>query len=74
MPDDKLHPDKIDAVFEEVDKTLIDAINKYDISFIEIDVVLLMLTEKVNQQKTRAYIEYMQSEELPKKDASDIYR
>lgn len=63
----KLH-DKIDGEIDEAFR-----VNR--MSFIEIDIALLMLTEKLNQQKMELYNAYMKSEDHkenksgePKKD------
>ena len=74
MSDDHAHEheprwDVIGKLHDKIDGEIDEAFRVNRMSFIEIDIALLMLTEKLNQQKMELYNAYMKSED--KEDKSD---
>ena len=75
MSDDHAHEheprwDVIGKLHDKIDGEIDEAFRVNRMSFIEIDIALLMLTEKLNQQKMELYNAYMKSEDH-KEDKSD---
>ena len=66
---------KIDDIYTAVDSAFIDALNKEKPSFTEIEIVMMLLRVKFDEEKTKAYLKYFIEEEVPKKeDNSDMYK
>ncbi len=49
-------PEKIEYVFEKMDEVFVEALNEKNLSFTEIEIVLLLLKEKIEQEKMKGYI------------------
>ena len=77
----------VNKIYNKIDKTLDTAFVDNKCSFLEIEIVMIMVTEKINQQKHEMYSLYLKHkdegkvEEKPKEDkeedndrAKDIYK
>ena len=74
----------VNKIYNKIDKTLDTAFVDNKCSFLEIEIVMIMVTEKINQQKHEMYSLYLKHkeeekvEEKPKEEdsdtAKDIYK
>ena len=76
MSNDHVHEheprwDVIGKLHDKIDGEIDEAFRVNRMSFIEIDIALLMLTEKLNQQKMELYNAYMKAEGDHKEDKVD---
>jgi len=55
--------DVIEKLHDKIDADINDAYDKDKLSFIEVDMALLMLKEKINQQKMEMYNMYFKAKE-----------
>ena len=62
----------INKVYDELDKALTEAITKEELIFIEINIIMMMLREKVDENKLQAFLMYHNDESTSK--TSDMYR
>ena len=62
----------INKVYDELDKALTEAITKEELIFIEINIIMMMLREKVDENKLQAFLMYLNDESTSK--TSDMYR
>ena len=64
---------KIEKLEEAIDKAIDDSFKKNSLSFMEVDFALLMIHEKISQQKIELYNLYMKDHDgdLPPKDSPD---
>jgi len=58
----------IDKLYNKMDKTLDKAFIDSKCSFLEIEITMLMIQEKLSQQKHELYNMYLESKEKDKKD------
>ena len=58
----------IDKLYNKMDKTLDKAFIDNKCSFLEIEITILMIQEKLSQQKHELYNMYLESKEKDKKD------
>ena len=58
----------IDKLYNKMDKTLDKAFIDNKCSFLEIEITMLMIQEKLSQQKHELYNMYLESKEKDKKD------
>ena len=66
MPPDKDHEPRwniIDKLFNKVDKAMDKAFLDNKCSFLEVEIVMLMVTEKISQQKHEMYALYLKQRE-----------
>ena len=61
----------IDKLYNKMDKTLDKAFIDNKCSFLEIEITMLMVQEKLSQQKHELYNMYLESKEKVKKDDDD---
>ena len=61
----------IDKLYNKVDKALDKAFIDNKCSFLEIEITMLMVKEKISQQKHELYNMYLESREKDKKDEDD---
>ena len=63
--------DKIEKLHDVIDKSIDDSFKKDSLSFMEVDFALLMINEKIAQQKIELYNLYMKEHDgdLPPKDS-----
>ena len=63
--------EKIEKLHDVIDKTIDDSFKKDSLSFMEVDFALLMISEKIAQQKIELYNLYMREHDgdLPPKDS-----
>lgn len=73
MADDSPRWEVIDKLYNEVDDVITKYIEKESCVFIEVDIALMMIKEKLNQNKTNLYIQFI-NEEMAKEDRSGMYR
>ena len=73
---DKYIPDweKITKLSDIIDKSIDDAIIKDEMSFIEIDISLLMIHEKLTQEKNKVMAFMLKHEEKVESKPQDIYK
>ena len=73
---DKYIPDweKITKLSDIIDKSIDEAIIKDEMSFIEIDISLLMIHEKLTQEKNKVMAFMLQHEEKVESKPHDIYK
>ncbi len=73
---DKYIPDweKITKLSDIIDKSIDEAIIKDEMSFIEIDISLLMIHEKLTQEKNKVMAFMLQHEETVESKPHDIYK
>ena len=64
---------KIEKLEEAIDKAIDDSFKKNSLSFMEVDFALLMIHEKISQQKIELYNLYIKEHdgEFPPKDAPE---
>jgi len=66
--------DKIEKLHDVIDKSIDDSFKDDKLSFMEVDFALLMISEKIAQQKIELYNLYMKDhgdDEVPPKDSPD---
>lgn len=56
MADPEPLPDKIEYAFSKMDETFVKVMNEKNLSFTQIEIVLLLLKEKIEQEKMKGYI------------------
>lgn len=67
--------DKIDNLYSKFDTILDDAFTKDELNFLEVQIAMMMINEKLQEEKFRVYAAYLTSENDEKKaDNSGIYR
>lgn len=69
--------DKIDMLFDKIDAVLEEGFSKNEMSFMDIEIVMLLVKEKLFEEKLRAYQQYFSEEgtQTEKTDApADFYR
>ena len=70
--------DVIEKLHDKIDEDINAAYDKDKLSFIEVDIALLMLKEKINQQKMEMYNMYFKAKEEEqgetKKAPDNLYR
>jgi len=54
--------EKIDTVYNQFDTLMEDAFTKEELNFLEIEIVFMMIKEKLFEEKLRAYNVYMDEE------------
>lgn len=70
----------VNKIYNKIDKTLDTAFVDNKCSFLEIEIVMIMVTEKINQQKHEMYSLYLKHkeeekvEEKPKEEDSDTVK
>ena len=64
---------KIEKLHDVIDKAIDDSFKKNSLCFMEVDFALLMIHEKISQQKIELYNLYMKDHDgdLPPKDSPD---
>ena len=67
---------KIDDIYTAVDSAFIDALNKESPTFTEIEIVMMLLKNKFDEEKLKAYLTYWQdkSESPVKPDDTNMYK
>ena len=67
---------KIDDIYTAVDSAFIDALNKEKPSFTEIEIVMMLLKNKFDEEKLKAYLTYWsdKSETPEKPDDTNMYK
>jgi hypothetical protein len=67
---------KIDDIYTAVDSAFIDALNKEKPSFTEIEIVMMLLKNKFDEEKLKAYLTYWSdtSETPDKPDDTNMYK
>lgn len=74
MPEDNTPSwTKIDDLFSKIDGLLDDAFTKDEMNFLEVQIVLLLINEKISEEKYKIYSTFLDNEQKGKKDP-DIYR
>ena len=77
MSEDKKDPlpysKKIDDIYTAVDSAFIDALNKEKPSFTEIEIVMMLLKNKFDEEKLKAYLTYWQ-DTAEKPDDTNMYK
>ena len=65
--------EKIEKLHDVIDKTIDDSFKKDSLSFMEVDFALLMISEKIAQQKIELYNLYMKDHDdgTPHKDVPE---
>lgn len=63
--------DIIEKIFEKVDGNITDFIEQDEVNFLELDIAMMMLQEKLTQNKTNLYVSYLNEEQ--NKDTSGVY-
>lgn len=66
--------DKIDNLFARFDAVLDDAFTKDNLNFLEVQITMLMVSEKLQEEKFRVYSAYLSAESVEKNKNFDIYR
>jgi hypothetical protein len=67
--------DKIEQLHDVIDKSIDDSFKKDSLSFMEVDFALLMINEKIAQQKIELYNLYMKEHDGESKESPDtMYR
>jgi len=77
MPEDSITTprwDKIDNLFARFDAVLDDAFTKENLNFLEVQITMLMVSEKLQEEKFRVYSAYLSAESVEKNKNFDIYR
>ncbi len=75
MSDELPYSKKVDEIYNAVDEVFVEKLNEVKPSFTEIEIVMMLLRAKFDEEKTKAYLKYFIDEEMPKKeDNSDMYR
>ena len=64
---------KIDDIYMAVDSAFIDALNKEKPSFTEIEIVMMLLKNKFDEEKLKAYLTYWSDTEQ-KPDDTNMYK
>lgn len=62
----------INKVYDELDKVLTEAITKDELIFIEIRIIMMMLKEKIDENKLQAFLMYLKDESVT--ETSNIYK
>lgn len=65
--------ENIEFMFDEIDSILDKAVNEKNTNFIEIDIALLMVNEKIKQQKYYVYSQLGKGEEGKPVKIPDFY-
>ena len=73
MSEDQPYSKKVEEVYNAVDEVFVDKLNEYNLSFTEIGIVLMLLNDKFDQEKVKAFLTYYSSE-TEKKDDGQIYK
>ena len=64
--------DKVEKLHDVIDKSIDDSFKEDKLSFMEVDFALLMIHEKIAQQKIELYNLYLKDEgDIPHKDSPD---
>jgi|LWDU01.1.fsa_nt_gi hypothetical protein len=63
--------DVIDKLYNEMDEIITKYITKEECVFIEIDIAMMMVKEKLRQNKTNLYLQFLNEEQ--NKDTSGVY-
>ena len=74
MPPDKEHEPRwkiIDKLYNKVDKVLDNAFVDNKCSFLEVEITMLMIEEKLSQQKHELYSMYLEQKAKDKVDEDD---
>ena len=74
MPADKDHEPRwniIDKLYNKVDKAMDKAFLDNKCSFLEVDIMMLMVKEKLSQQKHELYNMYLESKEKDKEEEDE---
>jgi hypothetical protein len=76
IPETKLpYSDKVEEIYNAVDDVFVSKLNDTKPSFTEIEIVLMLLRAKYEEEKVKAYLKYFMDEEVPKKeDTSNMYK
>ena len=75
MSDELPYSKKVDEIYNAVDEIFVEKLNEVKPSFTEIEIVMMLLRVKFDEEKTKAYLKYFIEEEVPKKeDNSDMYK
>ena len=61
----------VNKIYNKIDKTLDTAFVDNKCSFLEIEIVMIMVTEKINQQKHEMYSLYLKHKDEEKSSAKD---
>jgi len=62
----------INKVYDELDKVLTEAITKDELIFLEIRIIMMMLKEKIDENKLQAFLMYLKDESVT--ETSNIYK
>ena len=67
---------KVDDIYTAVDSAFIDALNKEKPSFTEIEIVMMLLRTKFDEEKLKAYLTFWsdKSESPDKPDDTNMYK
>ena len=67
---------KIDDIYTAVDSAFIDALNKEKPTFTEIEIVMMLLKNKFDEEKLKAYLTYWRdnTETPDKPDDTNMYK
>ena len=67
---------KIDDIYTAVDSAFIDALNKEKPTFTEIEIVMMLLKNKFDEEKLKAYLTYCQdkSESPVQPDDTNLFK
>lgn len=63
--------DVIDKLYDELDATITKYINENECVFLEIDIAVMLVREKLTQNKTNMYLQFLNDEQ--NKDKSGMY-
>jgi|TARA_R110000824_G_scaffold12395_3_gene54349 uncharacterized membrane protein YvbJ len=63
--------DVVNTMFNKMDGVLDECIKEKSMNFLEVGIVMLMVNEKLTQEKTNIYLQYLRDES--DKAKSDIY-
>ena len=75
MPADKDHEPRwniIDKLYNKVDKAMDKAFLDNKCSFLEVDIMMLMITEKLSQQKHELYQMYLKHKDEDKEEEGEV--
>ena len=64
--------DVVNTMFNKIDSVLDECIKEKSMNFLEVGIVMLMVNEKLTQEKTNIYLQYLREES--DKSNSDIYQ